>query len=101
MIESGSVLRDCFSVGVDIARDFTTGVGRRGIQRNLTHICESSGTRPALFVTIGAIPINKDWLLVTNKPTIVVLQGDQTGQELLVEGLRVLAPEVTRVDAAF
>jgi isocitrate dehydrogenase (NAD+) len=29
--------------------------------------------------------------------TIVVLDGDQTGQELLLESLRVLAPEVTRV----
>ena len=29
--------------------------------------------------------------------TIVVLAGDQTGQELLLESLRVLAPEVTRV----
>jgi isocitrate dehydrogenase (NAD+) len=28
------------------------------------------------------------------KPTIVVLEGDQTGQELLVEALRVLAPDV-------
>lgn len=38
---------------------------------------------------------------MTNKPIIVVLQGDQTGQELLDEGLRVLAPDVTRVDVAF
>jgi isocitrate/isopropylmalate dehydrogenase len=29
-----------------------------------------------------------------SKPTIVVLEGDQTGQELLVESLRVLAPDV-------
>ena len=29
--------------------------------------------------------------------TVVVLAGDQTGQELLLESLRVLAPEVTRV----
>lgn len=28
-------------------------------------------------------------------PTITILEGDQTGQELLVEALRVLAPEVT------
>jgi len=35
------------------------------------------------------------------KPTIVVLKGDQTGQELLAESLRVLAPSVTRVDLAF
>jgi isocitrate dehydrogenase (NAD+) len=28
------------------------------------------------------------------KPTIVVLEGDQTGQELLVEALRVLSPDV-------
>jgi len=33
--------------------------------------------------------------------TVVVLAGDQTGQELLVEGLRVLAPEVTRVPTEF
>ncbi len=31
---------------------------------------------------------------VVPKPTIVVLEGDQTGQELLVESLRVLAPDV-------
>lgn len=35
------------------------------------------------------------------KNTIVVLEGDQTGQELLVEGLRVLDPSVTRVDVDF
>jgi len=28
------------------------------------------------------------------KPTIVVLDGDQTGQELLLESLRLLAPDV-------
>jgi isocitrate dehydrogenase (NAD+) len=33
--------------------------------------------------------------------TIVVLGGDQTGQELLLESLRVLAPEVTRVPTEF
>ena len=33
--------------------------------------------------------------------TIAVLQGDQTGQELLEEGLRVLDPAVTRVDVDF
>ena len=31
-------------------------------------------------------------------PTIVVLEGDQTGQELLEESLRVLAPSVTGVE---
>src|SRR5689334_13150223 len=33
--------------------------------------------------------------------TVVVLGGDQTGQELLLEALRVLAPEVTRVPTDF
>ncbi len=33
--------------------------------------------------------------------TVVVLQGDQTGQELLDEALRVLTPEVTRVPMQF
>jgi isocitrate dehydrogenase (NAD+) len=33
--------------------------------------------------------------------TIVVLEGDQTGQELLEEALRVLAPEVIGVELAF
>jgi isocitrate dehydrogenase (NAD+) len=33
-----------------------------------------------------------------DQSTIVVLEGDQTGQELLEEGLRVLAPEVIGVD---
>ena len=33
--------------------------------------------------------------------TIVVMEGDQTGQELLVEGLRVLDPAVTNVDVDF
>ena len=33
--------------------------------------------------------------------TIVVLGGDQTGQELLLESLRVLSPEVTRVPTEF
>ena len=31
---------------------------------------------------------------MSNTPTIVVLEGDQTGQELLEEAIRVLAPEV-------
>jgi len=34
-------------------------------------------------------------------PTIAVLQGDQTGQELLEEGLRVLDPLVTRCELTF
>ncbi|HSC91723.1 MAG TPA: isocitrate/isopropylmalate family dehydrogenase [Gaiellaceae bacterium] len=33
--------------------------------------------------------------------TIVVLEGDQTGQELLDEALRVLAPEVTGLELSF
>lgn len=36
-----------------------------------------------------------------NPRAIVVLGGDQTGQELLLESLRVLSPEVTRVPAEF
>ncbi|MCC6804589.1 MAG: isocitrate dehydrogenase [Anaerolineae bacterium] len=36
-----------------------------------------------------------------SKPIIAVLQGDQTGQELLVEGLRVLEPAVTRFEVEF
>jgi isocitrate dehydrogenase (NAD+) len=35
------------------------------------------------------------------KPTIVVLEGDQTGQELLIEALRVLRPEVIGVTLDF
>jgi len=33
--------------------------------------------------------------------TIVVMEGDQTGQELLVDSLRVLDPAVTKVDCEF
>ena len=33
--------------------------------------------------------------------TVVVLEGDQTGQELLLEALRVLDPVVTRVPTEF
>ena len=33
--------------------------------------------------------------------TIVVLEGDQTGQELLEEALRILAPEVIGVELEF
>jgi len=36
-----------------------------------------------------------------SKATIVVLQGDQTGQELLDEALRVIDPAVTRCDVNF
>ena len=36
-----------------------------------------------------------------NKRTIVVLKGDQTGQELLDEALRVLDPAVTRTEINF
>jgi isocitrate/isopropylmalate dehydrogenase len=35
---------------------------------------------------------------VTARPTIVVCEGDQTGQELLVQALRALAPDVVGVD---
>jgi isocitrate dehydrogenase (NAD+) len=35
------------------------------------------------------------------EPTIVVLKGDQTGQELLEEALRVIDPSVTRVPVKF
>lgn len=38
---------------------------------------------------------------MTTTQTIVVLQGDQTGQELLDEALRVLTPEVTRCPMNF
>ena len=33
--------------------------------------------------------------------SIIVLEGDETGQELLEQALRVLDPRVTRVDASF
>ena len=33
-------------------------------------------------------------MIAVAPPTIVVLGGDQTGQELLIEALRVIAPEV-------
>lgn len=36
-----------------------------------------------------------------SKPIIAVLEGDQTGQELLVQGLRLLDPAVTRVEVDF
>jgi isocitrate dehydrogenase (NAD+) len=36
-----------------------------------------------------------------DETTIVVLEGDQTGQELLEESLRVLAPDVTGLDLEF
>ncbi len=35
------------------------------------------------------------------RPTIVVLEGDQTGQELLVDALRVLAPDVVGFEVDF
>lgn len=35
------------------------------------------------------------------KKTVVVLEGDQTGQELLEEALRVIDPSVTPVDLDF
>ena len=37
----------------------------------------------------------------SNVRTIVVMHGDQTGEELLIEALRVLAPEVIGVDLDF
>src|SRR6266496_1489012 len=36
-----------------------------------------------------------------DETTVVVLEGDQTGQELLEEALRVLAPEVIGVELSF
>ncbi|HEY1428337.1 MAG TPA: isocitrate/isopropylmalate family dehydrogenase [Candidatus Tumulicola sp.] len=36
-----------------------------------------------------------------NAPTLVVLEGDQTGQELLLEALRVLDPSVIGLELAF
>ena len=38
---------------------------------------------------------------MTKKRTIIVLEGDQTGQELLVEALRVIDPSVAHVDVDF
>lgn len=38
---------------------------------------------------------------MTKKRTIIVLEGDQTGQELLVEALRVINPSVAHVDVDF
>jgi isocitrate dehydrogenase (NAD+) len=35
---------------------------------------------------------------IVTKPTIIVLEGDQTGQELLEEAVRLLSPEVIGVD---
>lgn len=37
----------------------------------------------------------------TNKKTIVIMEGDQTGQELLEEALRVIDPTITGVDVEF
>lgn len=39
--------------------------------------------------------------MADSTPTVVVLQGDQTGQELLDEALRVLNPDVLRVPMSF
>jgi isocitrate/isopropylmalate dehydrogenase len=38
---------------------------------------------------------------IRRMPTIVVLEGDETGQELLEEALRVLDPEVTGLEVTF
>jgi isocitrate dehydrogenase (NAD+) len=38
---------------------------------------------------------------ILSTPTLVVLEGDQTGQELLLEALRVLDPSVTGVELTF
>jgi isocitrate dehydrogenase (NAD+) len=40
-------------------------------------------------------------VLLVDRKTIVVMEGDQTGQELLEEALRVLDPSVTGVDVEF
>jgi isocitrate dehydrogenase (NAD+) len=40
-------------------------------------------------------------VLLVDRKTIVVMEGDQTGQELLEEALRVLDPSVTGVDVDF
>ena len=37
----------------------------------------------------------------SNTPTIVIMHGDQTGEELLLEGLRVLDPEVIGLNLEF
>ncbi|MGB3635830.1 MAG: isocitrate/isopropylmalate family dehydrogenase, partial [Rubrobacteraceae bacterium] len=39
--------------------------------------------------------------MTLDKKTIVVMEGDQTGQELLEEGLRVLDPSLTQLDLEF
>ena len=38
---------------------------------------------------------------ISNHPTIAVLHGDQTGEELLQQALRVLDPQVTGLDLAY
>ena len=39
--------------------------------------------------------------MTTTTPTVVVCDGDQTGQELLNEALRVMTPELLGVDLEF
>src|SRR5205814_3868512 len=41
-----------------------------------------------------------EWPAVRDELTIAVLEGDETGQELLEESLRVLAPDVTGLEIA-
>ena len=51
----------------------------------------SAGYPERLFVEVGRV----------DRKTIVVMEGDQTGQELLEEALRVLDPAVTGLDVDF
>jgi isocitrate dehydrogenase (NAD+) len=49
----------------------------------------------------GASPADYHGRRMHDEHTIVVLEGDQTGQELLEESLRVLAPDVTGIELDF
>src|SRR5919197_1446709 len=55
----------------------------------------------ALFVRPGSFVIPRLDSRPVDAKTIVVLDGDETGQELLEESLRVLSPEVTGVELDF
>ncbi|MBL8153616.1 MAG: isocitrate dehydrogenase [Anaerolineae bacterium] len=47
------------------------------------------------------MPIDEGYSAVTSNPIIVVLKGDQTGQELLDDALRVIQPRVTGCPVEF
>jgi isocitrate dehydrogenase (NAD+) len=82
---------DAISVGVDVAKT-----------PSRTDPPPATPSRHRALIAARQVPeTSRRRIRRVDPSTIVVLEGDETGQELLEEALRVLEPEVTGLDLSF